>query len=113
MKRSHDKSVFENAERAGFHTLRGMKENARRGFFNGSRPPYGYAVESSTDDHGNRKGRLVVNQAEAPIVRRIFDLYVGAETGRSVSVKSLAAKLNADGLTYRGKPWTLHLEHCT
>ena len=26
----------------GKHTLRAMKENARRGYFNGSRPPYGY-----------------------------------------------------------------------
>ena len=26
----------------GKYTLRAMKENARRGYFNGSRPPYGY-----------------------------------------------------------------------
>ena len=28
----------------GFHTLRAMKENARRGYFNGSRPKFGFTV---------------------------------------------------------------------
>jgi hypothetical protein len=26
----------------GFHTLRAMKENARQGYFNGSRPKFGF-----------------------------------------------------------------------
>jgi site-specific DNA recombinase len=30
----------------GFHTLRAMKENARRGYFNGSRPKFGFQVVS-------------------------------------------------------------------
>ena len=29
----------------GFHTLRAMKENARQGYFNGSRPKYGFTAE--------------------------------------------------------------------
>ena len=29
----------------GFHTLRAMKENARKGFYNGSRPKFGFMVE--------------------------------------------------------------------
>jgi site-specific DNA recombinase len=28
----------------GFHTLRAMKENARQGFFNGSRPKFGFTL---------------------------------------------------------------------
>jgi DNA invertase Pin-like site-specific DNA recombinase len=28
----------------GFHTLRAMKENARRGYFNGSKPKFGFTV---------------------------------------------------------------------
>jgi site-specific DNA recombinase len=28
----------------GKHTLRAMRENARQGFFNGSRPPVGYGT---------------------------------------------------------------------
>ena len=28
----------------GFHTLRAMKENARQGYFNGSRPKFGFKV---------------------------------------------------------------------
>jgi DNA invertase Pin-like site-specific DNA recombinase len=37
----------------GFHTLRAMKENARRGWFNGSRPKFGYTVtkeEAANED---------------------------------------------------------------
>jgi hypothetical protein len=33
----------------GFHTLRAMRENARRGYFNGSRPKFGFTV---TTDKG-------------------------------------------------------------
>lgn len=29
----------------GFHTLRAMKENARKGFYNGSRPKFGFMVD--------------------------------------------------------------------
>jgi DNA invertase Pin-like site-specific DNA recombinase len=34
----------------GFHTLRAMKENARKGFFNGSRPKYGFMT--TEESHG-------------------------------------------------------------
>jgi hypothetical protein len=37
----------------GFHTLRAMKENARRGYFNGSRPKFGFTV--TTEEAGGGK----------------------------------------------------------
>ena len=40
----------------GKHTLRAMKENARRGFINGSKPPYGYrAVEVDIEGAKGKK----------------------------------------------------------
>jgi DNA invertase Pin-like site-specific DNA recombinase len=70
----------------------GMRRRALRGEVLG-RTPYGYAVE---DRH------LVPDDREAPIVRRMFDRYLGGE-----GVRRIARELNADGVTNRrGKPWT-------
>ncbi len=90
-----------------YHTLRGMKENARRGYFNGSKPPFGYRVETIQDERGNLKGRLVPDEREAAIVRRMFDLYVNGLDGRRVGVKQLAEILNQEGRLYRkGHKWS-------
>ena len=89
----------------GFHTLRGMNENARRGFFNGSTPPFGYRVEIISEGGKDRKV-LVPNEEEAAIVRRAFDLYVDGLDGRRVGVKRIAEILNAEGKLFRGKTWS-------
>ena len=47
-----------------------MLERARKGFWNGGSPPYGYKRENK---------RLVINQKEAEIIRLIFETYL--ETG--------------------------------
>ncbi len=60
----------------GFHVGRGMRENARRGYFNGSNAPFGYKVVKSTDEKGNVKGVLDVDEEEAKIVKRIFEMHV-------------------------------------
>lgn len=78
----------------GFHTLRGMKENVRKGYFNGSRPPFGYSVDRTHDQRGNPKNVLVVNEREAEIVRRIFSLYVNEDLGGIEITK----RLNDEGL---------------
>jgi hypothetical protein len=47
------------------HVLRAMKENARQGFYNGSRVPLGYALED-VEKRGHRtKKRLAVDLVEA------------------------------------------------
>ncbi len=89
----------------GFHTARGMKENARKGFFNGSRPPYGYKVERTTDDRGNPKSILVPDEEEAKQVRRIFEIYTKENQG----AVEIAKMLNRDSMFRRinkktGKP---------
>src|SRR5690606_32007945 len=47
------------------HVLRSMKENARQGYWNGNRPPFGYtAVE--VERRGNRvKKKLAIDPVEA------------------------------------------------
>ena len=42
------------------HTLRAMRENARQGYWNGSRPPFGYTKESLHVGKDKDKKRLVV-----------------------------------------------------
>ena len=90
-----------------YHTLRGMKENARRGYFNGSTPPFGYRVESVKDERGNGKGRLVPDETEAAVVRRMFDLYVNGADGKRMGIRRVTDALNREGTVYRGgKKWS-------
>ncbi len=54
------------------HVLRAMKENARQGYWNGSKPPFGYRTVE-VDRRGARvKKKLAVDLAEAEDVRLIF-----------------------------------------
>lgn len=95
------------------HTLRAMKENARQGYFNGSKPPFGYKtieVEKNTAKGGKKK-RLVINESEAAVVRRVFDLYLHGLHGESMGAKNIAAHLNESGVLVRGRNWTRNRVH--
>jgi site-specific DNA recombinase len=88
------------------HTLRAMKENARQGFFNGSKAPYGYkTVDFVGMGRKGAKKRLEVDQVEAEIVRRIFDLYLNGKDGRTMGLMAIAEHLNSIGITRRGLSW--------
>ena len=84
------------------HVHRAMLENARQGFWNGSRPPYGYGVEIAERRGSKDKKVLVINDAEARVVRMIFDMAVGVE-GRPMGVKAIATWLNERGILRRGR----------
>jgi site-specific DNA recombinase len=88
------------------HTLRAMNENARRGCYNGSAPPFGYRVVEM-DEKGNKgkKKRLEVDHAEAAVVKRIFDLYVNGHKGNSLGMSGIERVLNDSGSTMRGREW--------
>ncbi len=95
------------------HTSRAMKENARQGFFNGSKPPFGYQV-ITTDTQGSRgrkKKRLEINEAEAGIVRMIYDLYMNGAQGKVMGIKEIAKYLTEKGLLMRGKAWGIQKVH--
>lgn len=84
------------------HVLRAMKENARQGFYNGSRVPLGYAVED-VEKRGHRtKKRLIIDPVEAETVRLIFKLYLeGDGASGPLGVKEVAKALNARGIRTR------------
>jgi site-specific DNA recombinase len=84
------------------HVLRAMKENARQGFYNGSRVPLGYAVEDVEQRGFRMKKRLAIDPVEAETVRLIFRLYLeGDGASGPLGVKEVAKALNARGIRTR------------
>ena len=81
------------------HTLRAMNENARQGFWNGSRPPFGYRVVDAEKRGQKVKKRLAVDPFQAETVRTIFSLYLEGD-GRNgpMGIKSIVSTLNAQGV---------------
>ena len=72
-------------------TIRGMKENAARGFRNGGSVPFGYTREV-LHVAGVPKSTLALDEKETPIVARAFEL---ASLGKGA--KEVARILNAEG----------------
>jgi DNA invertase Pin-like site-specific DNA recombinase len=97
----------------GKHTLRAMKENARRGFINGSKPPYGYrAVEVEIEGaKGKKKKRLEIDPIESIIVQRIFDLYLHGNEHGSMGAKDIATFLNNRNTPMRLQKWNRSRVH--
>ena len=85
-------------------TLKGMKENAERGWVNGGRIPYGYRVRRVADGKGREHGELELsNEKEVQIVRDIFEM--GALKG--MGVKAIANELNKQGVPApRSRHWS-------
>ena len=82
---------------------RGMRENASRGFFNGSIPPYGFHKVSIKD--GDKSRAKLEPDSEGSlnlqIIKRMFDL---ADKGNGC--KEIAVTFNREGLrTLRGERW--------
>ena len=96
---------YQSAETAK-HVRRSMVANARQGFWNGARPPLGYKVSVAERRGDKDKKVLAVDETEAPLVRRIFSLYLeGDGTTGPIGIKKIASWLNAKGHQYRGKPF--------
>ncbi len=82
---------------------RGMRENASRGFFNGSKPPFGIQ-RVPVNDGTKTRWKLAPDQdnpGRVQIVKRIFD-----KAMRDMGCKEIAISLNRDN--YRngnGRPW--------
>jgi DNA invertase Pin-like site-specific DNA recombinase len=94
------------------HVTRSMLENARRGFWNGSKPPFGYRT-IVVERHGAKdKKKLAIEPSEAEIVRLAFQLYLHGD-GRTgpLGVKAVTSYLNAQGYTNGGQPFRLQFVH--
>lgn len=101
-------SSRENAK----HTLRGMQENARQGFWNGSAPPFGYRTYEAERRGEKIKKRLEIEPREAELVRQIFALYLDGEAGSPLGIIAIAHRLNRSGVRYRqGREFSAGLIH--
>lgn len=80
------------------HTLRAMRENARQGFWNGLRPPFGYCVVAAEMRGARTKKKLEVDPAQAEHVRLMFRLVRIGDGQRG----PLGANLIADYLHQKG-----------
>jgi len=80
--------------------VRGMRENASRGFFTGGPVPYGYR-RLRVQDGDIQRGKLEPDSATAPVVERIFKECLSGK-----GLLEIARSLNHDGLASRkGKMW--------
>jgi DNA invertase Pin-like site-specific DNA recombinase len=72
--------------------IRGMRENAARGFFNGSRAPFGY-IRKKVKDGDAARNTLEPDPARVPIIQRIF-----RECADGKGLKEITKGLNRDGI---------------
>jgi len=76
-------------------TMKGMRENAERGYHNGGQSPYGYRSERLPDAAGHEHTRLVLGpDEEVATVREIFRLAVEDNRG----AKTICHLLNKRGV---------------
>ncbi len=82
------------------NTMRGMKENASRGYHNGGNVPVGYKTKKTSNER-SAKSILILDTTFSPIARRIFTMYIDG-----LGAKEIAKILNNEGiLTNKGKRW--------
>ena len=84
-------------------TVKGMRENAERGYHNGGRTPYGYRLERFAEDGGREHSRLVPGpEEEVAVIRRIFDM----AANQGIGGKRVAFTLNQEGVPApRSRHW--------
>ena len=87
------------SENLAQEVVRGMREAASRGFFLGSKAPFGYK-RVKISDGAKERPTLKVDPATAPIVKEIFESSL-----RGNGLKEICKELNDRGITNRGKRW--------
>ena len=87
------------SENLAQEVVRGMREAASRGFFLGSKAPFGYR-KIKVSDGAKERPTLEVDPATAPVVKEIFESSL-----RGNGLKEICKELNERGVTNRGKRW--------
>ena len=102
-----------NSKENSKHTSRAMKQNALQGYFNGSKPPYGYDSISTevNGSHGRKKKKLAINPNEAQIVTMVYEAYLYGIEGKQMGCKEIAIHLNQMGMRMRGNDFTMQKIH--
>ena len=93
------------SENLAQEVVRGMREAASRGYFLGSRAPFGYK-RVKVHDGARERPTLEVDPVAAPIVREIFESSV-----RGNGLKEICKDLNGRGITNKGKRWQKNVIH--
>ena len=93
------------SENLAQEVTRGMREAASRGFFLGSRAPYGYR-RVKVDDGGKERPTLEIDLAAAPIVQEMFE-----RSARGQGLKEICKDLQERGITKSGKRWQKNMLH--
>lgn len=95
------------------HTLRAMCENARQGYWNGSRPPIGYRAVAVGKRGAKVKKALEIDPLHAETVRLIYRLALeGAGNSGPMGLKMIATFLNAQDIRTRdGGRWGISGVH--
>ncbi len=93
------------SENLAQEVTRGMRESAARGFFLGSRAPYGYK-RVKVQDGGKERPTLEVDKATAPIVKEMFE-----RSARGQGLKEICQDLHERGITKNGKRWQKNMLH--
>ena len=87
------------SENLAQEVVRGMREAASRGFFLGSKAPFGY-VRVKVSDGVKERPTLEVDPAAAPVVKELFQSSL-----RGNGLMEICKALNDRGVTNRGKHW--------
>ena len=87
------------SENLAQEVVRGMREAASRGFFLGSKAPFGY-IRGKVNDGAKERPTLEVDPATAPVVKEIFESSLSGN-----GLKEICKALNDRGVTNRGKRW--------
>ncbi len=95
------------------HTLRAMRENARQGYWNGSRPPFGYRIVAAEQRGARTKKKIEIDPLQAEHVRLMYALArVGDGDRGPLGVRNIAGYLNGHGIrTATGGRWGLGMVH--
>ncbi|RRN66616.1 recombinase family protein [Caulobacter sp. 602-1] len=84
------------------HTLRAMKENARQGFWNGSRPPLGYRIVVAEERGAKLKKKLEIDPIQADKIRLIYKLALfGVDGCGPMGFKAICNHLNDNNVRTR------------
>ena len=93
------------SENLATEVVRGMREAASRGFFLGSKAPFGYTRIKVSDGLKDRP-TLEVDPVAAPIVKEIFE-----SSRRGYGLMEICKELNGRGITHKGRRWQKNVVH--
>ena len=101
---------YHSAENAK-HVKRTMVENAKRGYWNGQKPPIGFRVVSVPQSKGKDRKKLEIDEEKAYLPRFIFETYVNGTSDGPIGITRLADLLNERGETLDGRKFHVSNVH--